>query len=442
MSQRLFVTGELASQALKDTLARMPVGFGGTVVTLNISVAALMNTEFLCRNLPPCQGYSEVVLPGLCRVNLEEISRHLGVPAVQGPRDLKDLPAFYGEKVVDDGDEEPQVPKILAEIVDAPYLTTDQIRERARYYWGEGADIIDLGSCVEREFPHLEEVIVTLKEEGFRVSLDSFREEEIIRAGRAGVDMILSLNSSNLHLARHLSCPAVVIPDFGQGLDSLAQNAAAAEKEGASIILDPILDPLNFGFTASLHRIFAARRRYPDKPFLMGIGNVTELTDADSTGINALLMGVAVELGIDYVLTTEASPRTRGAVREAALARRLIHRAKRRGSPPKNLSDDLITCKDRRLETYSPAELKVMQQLVTDRNFRIFTAEGKIHIFNRDIYLTGTRADDLFSQLEITDPGHAYYLGRELYKAQLALQLGKKYQQEQELVWGYLSIDS
>ena len=52
MSQRLFVTGKLASQALKDTLARMPAGFGGTVVTLNISVAALMNTEFLCRNLP------------------------------------------------------------------------------------------------------------------------------------------------------------------------------------------------------------------------------------------------------------------------------------------------------------------------------------------------------------------------------------------------------
>ena len=169
---------------------------------------------------------------------------------------------------------------------------------------------------------------------------------------------------------------------------------------------------------------------------------MTELTDADSTGINALLMGVAVELGIDYVLTTEASHRTRGAVREAALARRLVHRAKKRGSPPKNLSNDLVTCKDRRLDGYSGEELAAMQRLVKDRNFRIFTAEGKIHLFNRDIYLTGTKADELFSQLEIDDPGHAFYLGRELYKAQLALQLGKKYLQEQELAWGYLSIDN
>ncbi len=34
------------------------------------------------------------------------------------------------------------------------------------------------------------------------------------------------------------------------------------------------------------------RRRYPNIPILMGIGNVTELTDADTTGINALLMGM------------------------------------------------------------------------------------------------------------------------------------------------------
>jgi len=439
MPKRLFVTGKLASQALKDTLAQLPAEAGGTVVTLNISVAALMNTDFLCRNLPPCQGYAEVILPGLCRVDLEKLSRHLGVPVIQGPKDLKDLPAFLGQRAGEEADEEAKTPQILAEIVDAPYLSTAQIKERALYYREEGADIIDLGACVERDFPHLEEAIAALKEEGLKVSLDSFREEEILRAAKAGVDLILSLNSTNLHLAGRLACPVVVIPDFGQGLDSLEKNVAAAEAAGATVILDPILDPLNFGFTASLHRIFTARRRYPDKPFLMGIGNVTELTDADSTGINALLMGVAVELDIDYILTTEASPRTRGAVREAALARRLLQKAKKRGSPPKNLADDLITCKDRRLETYSPAELAAMQRLVTDRNFRIFTAEGKIHIFNRDIYLTGTKADELFAQLRIDDPGHAYYLGRELYKAQLALQLGKKYMQEEELTWGYLS---
>ena len=40
----------------------------------------------------------------------------------------------------------------------------------------------------------------------------------------------------------------------------------------------------------------------------MGIGNLTELTAADSTGVNALLIAVCQELGIRSVLTTEVIP--------------------------------------------------------------------------------------------------------------------------------------
>ena len=38
---------------------------------------------------------------------------------------------------------------------------------------------------------------------------------------------------------------------------------------------------------ASLERYAEVRRRYPDAEMLMGIGNLTELTAADSTGVNA-----------------------------------------------------------------------------------------------------------------------------------------------------------
>ena len=46
------------------------------------------------------------------------------------------------------------------------------------------------------------------------------------------------------------------------------------------------------------------------------------------------------------------------------------------------------------------------------------------------------------TQLEVEDPSHAFYLGRELHKASLAVQLGKQYIQEQPLRWGYINREN
>ena len=48
--------------------------------------------------------------------------------------------------------------------------------------------------------------------------------------------------------------------------------------------IDPILEPIGFGFAASLGRYLEVRRRYPDAAMIMGTGNLTELTDVDSRG--------------------------------------------------------------------------------------------------------------------------------------------------------------
>ena len=40
---------------------------------------------------------------------------------------------------------------------------------------------------------------------------------------------------------------------------------------------------------------------------MMGVGNLTELTEADTSGINALLFGIAAELNVAAVLTTQVS---------------------------------------------------------------------------------------------------------------------------------------
>src|SRR5690606_40714593 len=136
---------------------------------------------------------------------------------------------------------------------------------------------------------------------------------------------------------------------------------------------------------------------------------------------------------------TAALPGARGAVRETDTARRLLHYAATQKTPPKQVDDRLLTVKDPRPLVYTEAELRELQAGVKDPNFRIFTDRDTITVFNHALFVRGTDIQRIFDQLGITDPSHAFYVGKELAKARLAIQLGKTYRQEGQLSWGYLT---
>jgi dihydropteroate synthase len=171
----------------------------------------------------------------------------------------------------------------------------------------------------------------------------------------------------------------------------------------------------------------------------MGIGNLTELTSADTTGVNALLLAICEETGVGAVLTTEVISWARGAVREVDIARRLMHHAVGHRTLPKGVDDRLLTVKDPVILEYDEAELRRLHSAVKDPNFRIFADRQTITVFNNDIFVRGTDIQEIFSQLGVEEPTHAFYLGRELMKARLAITLGKTYRQEGALSWGYLT---
>jgi len=434
----VFVTGKLAANALKSALATMEPDFDFDIVVLNCSVAALMDTHWIARHMPKVDGATRVMIPGRCQGNLSPIEEKVGVSVIRGPKDLKDLPLFFGREPLQDGYGEFRI-KIIAEIVEAHQMPWDRILAMAEYYQANGADIIDLGCPVRGGFPGVGKVVKRLKERGFMVSLDSFDSETIICADDAGIDLLLSINSQNMDLASKLHCKVVVIPDFGEGLKSLEKNASELDRLGVPYIMDPILDPINFGFTEAIHRFYETRQRHPDAEMLMGLGNLTELTDADSIGINTLMVGIGTELNIGYVLTTEIINWARGAVRELDLARKLMYYAHKHSILPKGIDDGLITVKDPPYEMYDESELREMQGLVQDKSFRIFTDDRWIYVFNRDRFIRSADPKEIFAQLDVRDPSHAFYLGREIERAALSVQLGKKYAQEQPLRWGYLS---
>jgi dihydropteroate synthase-like protein len=274
------------------------------------------------------------------------------------------------------------------------------------------------------------------------VSVDSFDPDEIRTAVGAGARLVFSINGSNLDAARELAgtgTRAVVIPDFGAGIETLAPTIAALESWGVPYYIDPVIEPIGFGFAASLERYAAVHRQYPAADLLMGIGNITELTAADSTGVNAVLIAICQELGVRAVLTTEVIPWARGAIREIDIARRLMHYAVTQRQLPKHIDDRLVTIKDARILAYTEAELRTLQASITDANFRIFTDRDTITVLNSERFVRGTDIQAIFGELGVNEATHAFYLGKELAKAKLAITLGKTYRQEGPLSWGYLT---
>lgn len=457
MSKRIFITGKLAYPSLKKTLFRLNLDFDYQILKMPITVAALMDSNFIIRNLKKTKsidlnsaGDLEIILPGRSRAEIKKIKTEIKNDKIKfskGPEEIIDLADFFGKKRVKiDFKQAKRGHKIIAEINEAALMDLDQILKIADYYHQSGADIIDLGCVNGREFPHLEEVIYSLKEKDYKLSLDTFNQDEIIRASKTGIDYLLSLNSHNLEALNYdVSYLPVIIPDPEEGnLKSLYKNIKEVEKKGLKkYIIDPILDPINFGFSQSLLRYLElAEAENLNQDMMMGVGNLIELSDCDSTGLNFLTAALAVELDIEYLLTTEASFKTRGAVKELDLALKIISHADQENSLPNRLSDLLLNLKDRKDRNYSREEIKEIKNSITDSNYRILNDGEAINIFNAQEEYRGKNIRKLFSKLKnAEEASHAFYLGRELQKAYTALNLSKNYRQEDELDWGYLNTN-
>ncbi len=442
-----FVTGRLAQVALQETVQRIAdeIGFAYSIGVMPITVAALMTPAWIARKIDLPPETTRVILPGYCDGDLRPLQQRCQVPIELGPKDLRELPEYFGQAAGrgdDYGDHDIQ---ILAEINHAPRLTLEEVRWQAGQLAQAGADWIDVGCEPGDPWRQVGDCVRALRDDGHRVSIDSWNAVEVEAAVRAGADLVLSVNSSNWRAAVDWGCEIVVVPDDFASLAGLDQTVQSLTAAGVPFRIDPILEPIGCGFAASLNRYAEVRRRYPQAEMMMGIGNLTELTDTDSAAINVLLLGICQELGIRSVLTTQVINWARTAVRECDLARRLVHYAVRHGLPPKRLESDLVLLRDPRVHRYGRQQLDQLASSIKDKNYRIVAEDGLVHLFNSRVHLQESDPFRLFAQLLETshdnlDASHAFYLGYEMAKAVTALTLDKEYRQDEALDWGYLTV--
>ncbi len=365
--------------------------------------------------------------------------------------------------------------RVLGEIVHTPWLKEKELEEKIIYYLESGADMIDLGMVSnENNADKIKEMLKIARDlTDNPISVDTLNTKELITAINLGADMILSVDAGNMdELIPYLkdSDTAVVVlptnyktnhvPETIEGkIKSLEENIKKLIDAGIEkIVADPILEPINNAGCNFIESVIACRefKKKNKIPLFFGVGNVTELFDADSNGVNALLTAIASEINANILFTPEASAKCKFSIKELKIASKMMFLAKKRNSLPKDVGFNLINYKDKRFEeeiTFNNYKVPVIKakenerQILDEGSFKIEidrkNKEIVVIYFNKrreptliirgkkpkEIYETAIRLN-LIKKLD-----HSAYFGRELAKAEIALRIGKKYSQDFDLFY-------
>jgi len=503
---KLILTGNMAYNIVKEYI--QPFSDEVKVIKLPISIAAFITPQLVITHLKDMDlsSFDSIIVPGLMQGSTQPIEDALHVPTYKGPRYASDIPLILMEPIplsktipadklyLNRGIEEfdkiikkisethpispafrihsynigiNYPPLILAEIVDAPKLSLQKILSKCKYFLKIGAHMLDIGAVVgENNSRQIRNIIEEVKSKfTVPVSIDSMLPDEIEVAVEAGADVILSLDAGNIKELKGLPKDRVVtiIPtNIREGLfpkspnervKLLTETVNHALKIGfKKILVDPLLEsPISPGLINSLETFILYRKQEPNIPFLFGAGNVIELIDADSIGINAILACIAVELGVSVILTTEYSNKARKSIEELSIALKMAYFAKYKKRPPIALPFNLLRAKNKKkfdpLSYESPNKSIMVTELdetyIPDKKgyFKIWI-DHENHLISvlyyqdsiPTILIQGSSAEALGKKILtlnlIQDPNHILYLGRELERAEIALFLGKNYIQD------------
>lgn len=392
----LVVTGLLAEAAVCKS-----VGDAADILVLPTPVAALITPQKLLSGFSNSEfsknKYDAILVSGFSKFNFSKIEAEIGSPIFLGSKhavDLKpvltlqvfsksvpaceliqnqkkelavkmlqeheseELPVFHIGSVSIGGNARM---KILAEIVAAESLNKTELKTQVYELISDGADLIDLGFSPDADEQSVSFAVSFVKSFcPVPVSIDSGSFSQIQAGISSGADLVLSADSRILDQLKSFSFDRsilkqiafVIIPDLFSGndiLETLNQNIKTAREIGIQkIIADPILSPPGHDLFTSLKRYADFHQKNPDIPVLFGAGNVTELFDADSVGINALLAEIANECGASILFTPNAGDKGKGSIRELKTASEMMVLSNIRNSSPKDLGVDLLILKEKR----------------------------------------------------------------------------------------------
>ncbi len=489
----LIATGRLA-----ENTVRKAAGKKADILVVDIDIAAFITPKKLLKAIQEANFSKKIELilvPGLVAGDFSKVSEELGCKIRLGPKHAYDLSfvlPFAGKvefsktipacelladvrkemalKLLKEAEENTHPlltlkevklgggarMKVMGEIVGATEIDPGTLEKRIEAFIARGADIIDLGASLNTEPGQVGRTIALAKTRtGVPISIDTLDPVLIKEGIEAGADLVLSLNGTNMETAgptvAKAGASAVVIPDEGESLDSLVRNIETARKLGIEkIIADPVLDPIGHNITESIVRYREFHKAYPEIPVFFGVGNVTELMDVDTIGVNATLCGIGAEVGASILFTPEFSDKAQGSIEELKRASEMMQLSKTRESSPKDLGLDLLRIKEKRrrpdgilpknavqakasknwrLDPAGPIRIWIVPNRVRGNGGLIVAEHEKTSVAGK----SAREVMDTLLELElISRLDHAAYLGRELERAEIALKFNRSYAQDDE----------
>lgn len=469
----LFPTGRQSAPSLRSALSKVTEF---TYDILETGEIASFLTPASLEELIHAHPVDLVVVSGMCTASFQKIEENTGVPIRRGTRHAADMgmcvplisagrlsadtpaddmlaqeKAGAARKNLIDMESEASASfmirevkiggssriKVIHEIMDAHRHPA--LRDAVLHAKRNGADIVDLGFGFDATREDIVRCFSEVADLDLPLSIDTL-DPELISAALFRADLVFSLTKDTIPLLaekiKKAGAACVLIPRDGISLEdtiTLAKEAGLTK-----IIADPLLLPPLSGMTRSIAGYLADF----GCPKILGCVNVVEMMDADSPGICAMLAGISAEVGAACLLVSEHSDKTRGATAEMRRAVELMALSK--GRPyPKDAGVDVLILKEKRLRREPPLVYdgirdapKASGSLTYDPkgNFRIGIEDGQIIAVRNGKAIRGTSWYDVFSVIMEEDGvsllDHAAYLGKELYKAELAIRFGRSFEQD------------
>ncbi len=227
----------------------------------------------------------------------------------------------------------------------------DETLKRVQEALSEGADAVSIGAWGLKG--HLrDEYLETISKASKHtpVFADPGDKDLMVQALEAGASVGISITRKDLSSIPHMlreEKAFVLIPSSPE--EDLYKTGLEAAQHGYSrIILDPVLKPLIYpGALSGLEEAHRLSKLWRG-PIMLGINNVYELLDADTTGSIPTLIALAAEAGASIILVTEESWKARGAIIEARIAADLVSLSLYYKSPPKDYPLRLLIAKMKR----------------------------------------------------------------------------------------------
>jgi len=508
----LIVTGKFAEPIVRDVVAELTLKYGTAlelgVLVINVPVAALITPDRLMNEFKKryefIKQFDVVLVPGLMKGDVMSIAKSLGIRIFKGTKYVGDVEIAIEallsgnelstkvaaedylrkksriiiDELVKNLEKRMKIAfnvgnlpiplrgppiRLFAEIPPGTLTNEQKVMKLAKRFIQCGTDLIVIGTSADSDIPDkIERIVkklVTIL--NVPIGIDSLNPREIEAAISSGAELVMNLSKSFLETYKDFADKVafVLVPEStrassaeGRFKELFEVSRQAKEMGYRKLILNPVISPPLFGMIEGLVALRLSSRYIKEYPLLVDASNITELIDADSHGIHAVLASLAIEIGASAILVTESSWKTKGSVFEMKQALYMNYIARAKHSPPIDITPNLLIMKEKRpkkwlipiareilhiSETSIPSRTELKDAVIIgvdkERNEIIATiiekGTPKISISSKYALNIGKAVNKIKS----IDPEHALYLGYELCKAEIASRIGRSYVQDEDI---------